>query len=212
MSTGTLNIWLRFEDCSLIQDCWMTDLVIKTCTGKYLVDNYPQILVDLQKRYPDLKVHEEINYEHHNRIRFGGEQTGYGPGPKQKKLNPHFEVNVPPGCYIIWTRICHGANEETNKVLVTVNCGQEVCVNLMLNSTKTCAREFLFPALARARELKINDDDLKVVARVVAKVADIEPEKLKMSVKNRLNEIAMVKADSVLIFNKDAINVIAKIK
>jgi hypothetical protein len=49
MSYGKLNIWLRFEDCSLINTCWRTDLVIKTCTGKYLVDMYPALIPELQK-------------------------------------------------------------------------------------------------------------------------------------------------------------------
>jgi hypothetical protein len=211
MSYGKLNIWLRFEDCSLIQDCWMTDLVIKSCTNIYLVRNYPQILKDLQDKYPDLKVRLVPDYELEDRIRFGG-TNGYGYGANKKKLNPHIEVNVPPGCYIIWTRVCHGDNEETNKVLVTVNCGQEVCVNLLLNGVETCARQFIFPGLAMAKQMKLNEEDIKAAARVLAKVANIEPKVMKKAAESRLEELKEVKSHPVLQFSHAATEMIAKMK
>ena len=43
-SYGKLNIWIRYSDCGLVTDCWMTDLVIKTCGGDYLVDMDPTVI------------------------------------------------------------------------------------------------------------------------------------------------------------------------
>ena len=46
-----VEIWLRDAECNLLTDCWRTDLVIQACTGRYLVDSFPEIIEQLQKRY-----------------------------------------------------------------------------------------------------------------------------------------------------------------
>ncbi len=186
MSYGKLNIWLRFEDCSLIDSCWRTDLVIKTCSGKYLVDMFPSIITDLQKKYPDLDISENKNYYGSNRIKIQPKRGGL--------LKPHLELDVPPGCYVVWTRICYTGNEETNKVIVAVSCGHEACVNLLLNSTETCARELLHPAIALAKELDLPEKEIKIAADLLTRLAKIEPEHLKKDIKNRIAELSEHKA------------------
>ncbi|MFZ2071258.1 MAG: hypothetical protein WAV32_06655, partial [Halobacteriota archaeon] len=130
MGYGKLNIWIRYWDCSLIKACWRTDLVIKTCNDDYLVDMDPTVIEKLRQRYPDYKDVKVQDYKGHRRIML---QPGGG-----EKFN-HIEVDVPPGCYVVWTRVCYGKNEETNKVMVIVDCGEEVCVNLLLDDVETCA-------------------------------------------------------------------------
>ncbi len=66
--------------------------------------------------------------------------------PAGQRVN-HIEAEIPPGCYKIWTRVCHGANEETSLQMVAVRCGEEACVNLLLPTVKTCAAGVLFPAI-----------------------------------------------------------------
>lgn len=65
MGYGKLNIWIRSEDCSLVQHCWQSDLMIKTCSGKYLVDLDPTVLEKLKTKYPapDYEVYRHVTSE-----------------------------------------------------------------------------------------------------------------------------------------------------
>jgi hypothetical protein len=182
MSYGKLNIWIRHLDCSLVTDCWRTDLVIKSCGGDYVVDMDPTIIEKLKERYSDFQdvgVYE--NYQGETRIRL--------VPPKGEHVN-HIEVDVPPGCYVIWTRVCHGGNEETNKVMVIVSCGDEGCVNLLLNTVETCSKELFHPLLVRAVDLRIPNQDLQVLAQVIMKVAEKPKKEVVVELGQRLEEIA----------------------
>jgi hypothetical protein len=181
MSRARLNIWLRYLDCSLITDCWRTDLVIKTCGGKYLVDMDPTVIDQLKTRYPDYEAIMQHDYQGETRIML---QPGGG------RCFSHIEVDVPPGCYVVWTRVCYGYNEETNKVMVLVGCGDEACVNLLLNDVKTCARELLHPVLERGALVGIQKPDLEAVARVLMQVGEM-PKKQVLAELNERVEHAM---------------------
>jgi len=181
MSYAKLNIWLRYSDCSLITDCWRTDLVIKTCGGKYVTDMDPSVIEKLKAQYQDYQdVGVYPDYHGETRIRL--------IPPKGKHIN-HIEVEIPPGCYIIWTRICHGRNEETNKVMAIVGCGHEACVNLLLNDVKTCSNELLHPILVRGFELKLPKPELAVVAGVLMAVAEKPKKQMLKELGQRLEEV-----------------------
>lgn len=189
MSYGKLNIWLRFEDCCVIKTCWKQVLVIKTCTGEYLTDIFPEVLEDVKRDYKNYKPEITNDYEGTTGIIF------HGDGGKNR-IN-HIEVRVPPGCYVVQSWLCinvdkvhdpvhyHGHNGWTNKVLVMVNCGQDVCVNLLVNFTKTCIREVLYPALVLAQEKRIPIEHQKVIADVLGKLMDVPQEYFKNTVKLR---------------------------
>ncbi|MBM4240306.1 MAG: hypothetical protein FJ150_01280 [Euryarchaeota archaeon] len=183
MSYGKLNIWLKHENCNLIDDCWRTDLVIKTCSGVPVVNMDPKVLRKLKKKYPKWNpmVHD---YMGERRIKL--EPTD------GTKIN-NVEVELPPGCYVVWTRVCYKGNEETNKVLVTVNCAREVCVNLILNSTKTCGKEFLYPFVVRAKKLDLNDEHVEIAAKLIAEIADIPKEELVADLDLRFKDLEGVK-------------------
>lgn len=51
MSTAHVEVWLRNSECNLLTDCWRADLVIQACTGRYLIDSYPEIIDQLKKKY-----------------------------------------------------------------------------------------------------------------------------------------------------------------
>lgn len=181
MSYGKLNIWIRFLDCSLVTDQWRTDLVIKSCGGVPLVDMDPTVIEKLKARYPDYATVEVPDGLYHNerRIRL---KPGGG-----KHFN-HIEVDVPPGCYVIWTRVCHGGNDETNKVMVNIRCGEDVCVNLLLNMVETCSREVLHPLLIRGIELGLAKKDLKLAAGAIMAVAEKSKKEFLMELDQKIKE------------------------
>lgn len=179
MSYGKLNIWLRYADCSLITDCWRTDLVIKTCGGEPLVDMDPTVIEKLRAKYTDYQEVSVHDYKTERRVKLypGGGGRVY-----------HIEVDVPPGCYVVWTRICHRGNEETNKVMVIVGCGGEACVNLLLNAIETCSDELLHPLLARGVEMGLPRGDLQVAAGVLMAVAEKPKRQVLAELGQRLEE------------------------
>jgi len=69
-------------------------------------------------------------------------------------LNGHLEVELPPGCYYLRAASIHCENAYSDTAVVRVNCGETVCVTLMLPSLRRCV-EILNAALRlpRVREL-----------------------------------------------------------
>lgn len=63
-----------------------------------------------------------------------------------KTLN-HIIADIPPGCYKVWTRVCHGNNEETSMVMANAKCDDHLCVNLLLPVVKTCSAQLLHPMM-----------------------------------------------------------------
>ena len=188
MSYGKLNIWIRYADCSLVTDCWRTDLVIKTCGGEALVDMDPTVLESLKAKYEDFEKVDVHNYAGEKRILLK---------PVRGQKVYHIEIDVPPGCYIVWTRVCYKKNEETNKVMVIVGCGGEVCVNLLLDALETCGREIFHPLLERLIELKLPKQDLQFVAKVLMDAAEIPKKDVIEDLGQRLEEVDDIK-DQVL--------------
>lgn len=183
MSYAKLNIWLRYLDCSLITDCWRTDLVIKTCGcgSDYLVDMDKTVIEKLRARYDDYeKVEVNPNYQGETRILL--------KPPRGQHIN-HIEVDVPPGCYVVWTRVCHGGNEETNKVMVIVGCGDDVCVNLLLNTVERCGKEIFHPFLVQAVAKKIPKNELEAAANVLMVVAEKPKKEVLVELGQRLEEL-----------------------
>jgi hypothetical protein len=181
MSRAKLNIWLRYVDCRLITDCWRADLVIKTCGGDYLVDMDPMIIGQLKERYSDFaRVEINPNYQGATRILL---QPGGG------RFINHIEVDVPPGCYVVWARICHGRNEETNKMMVIVRCGDEACVNLLLNTVELCAKELFHPFAVQAVQAQLPNDVLQGAIRGLMVVARKPKREIEVELAQRLDEL-----------------------
>ena len=96
----------------------------------------------------------------------------YYQGAKRIMLMPpageyvnHIEMDVPPGCYKVWTRVCHGNNEETSTVMVGIRCGEEACVNLLLSTVKTCSAGVLHPLMDKiVYEQALADDEQRLGA------------------------------------------------
>ena len=187
MSYGKLNIWIRNLDCSLVRSCWMTDLVIKMCgNGEYLVDMDPTVIEMLKKKYSDYERVQVRDYEEYKRINLK-------PG-NNEKFN-HIEVDVPPGCYVVWTRVCYGKNEETNKVMVIVDCGEEVCVNLLLNDVETCANEVLYPYAVRALDMRLPEKEVGIAIKSLMKVGEIPKKGFIRELEQRLEELEEAKEE-----------------
>ncbi len=186
MSYAKLNIWLRYADCSLITDCWRTDLVINSCCGESVIDQDPTIIDQLKGRYQDYKYVQIHDYKQERRIMLSPE--GYGGKPIY-----HIEVDVPPGCYVVWTRVCYTDNEETNKVMVIVGCGDEACVNLLLDAVETCTNNAIHPILGRLVEIGIPKRDMQVVAKGLMAVAEKSKREMVADLDQRLAEVRDMK-------------------
>ncbi len=135
MGLAHLNIWVRNRDCDLLTDMWRTDLVIQACTGTYLVNMWPDIIAQLQARYTGWTITSHF---------YQGAQRIMMMPPVGTYFN-HIEVDIPPGCYKVWTRCCHGKNEETSLQLVMARCDEDACVNLLLPELKVCAQQIIHP-------------------------------------------------------------------
>jgi hypothetical protein len=197
MSYGRLNIWVRYSNCDLITDCWRQDLVIKTCDDKYLVDIDPSVIERIKAKHPEYPVVKKSDNPefYHGEIRI---QLGY-PNPMQGKFAYHVEVDIPPGCYKVWTRVCrYGDNDETNKIMVVVNCGEEVCVNLLLDGVQMCGREFIHPFLRQAIDVKLPAQEIQAAAKAIMNVAQ-KPEKDLMKELDQNMEEARLMKDKKLI-------------
>ena len=187
MSYARLNIWIRYSDCRLITDCWRTDLVIKTCGGEPLVNMDPTVLEKLRAEYDDYKYVEKHDYAGETRIKLSPD------GVRGGRPVYHIEMDVPPGCYVVWTRVCYKKNEETNKVMVIVGCGDKACVNLLLDAVETCSNELFHPFLERAVGMRIPKRDLQMVAKVFMAVAEKHKKEVVAELDQRLQEVEGMK-------------------
>lgn len=245
-----VEIWLRDAECNLLTDCWRTDLVIQACTGRYLVDSFPEIIDQLKKRYGkpasvrctsafplatdqsgktlsftvgtnpaevltfttpalslaevytqmkaffqlvDVSIEDDLitvtSKEHgpDASIAIGGTSDliwgpiTQGSGWTIKKhfyqnawrimiypgsgetLN-HIELEIPPCAYRIWTRVCHGANEETSIVLQKFKGCECYGVDLLLPTIKTCSANIVHPIMDRIVQDQFLNDDAERVA------------------------------------------------
>lgn len=181
MSYSLLNIWAKDKNCNILSSAWRMDLVIVSCCGAYLVDQDPGILQRILDKNPHIGTAVKLsNYMGATRIKLLPTTAG-------DPMN-HVEVDVPPGCYIVWARMCHGKNEETNKLQVITSCGDDVCVNLLLNSTGTCAADGIFPIGIVA--LQKNVDEELVIAQLQVHMAAgcIKKQDLLDQANQRINE------------------------
>jgi hypothetical protein len=179
MSYGKLNIWFRNLDCSLVEKCWRTDLVIKSCCGDYLVDMDPMFLEQLKDKYPnyDISVHKYLGEK---RIKIQ---------PKPGQYLTHIDLKVPPGCYVVWTRVCYGRNEETNKVMAIVDCGKEACVNLLLNKVNRCIREVLYPFAVQAIDKGLPEREVKIAVKALMEAGEIQKKEFVEENEQRIEEL-----------------------
>lgn len=211
MSYGKLNIWIRYLDCNLVKRKY-TWLIIKTCGGKFVVDMDPNIVERLKKRYPNFDVTVE-NVENWTKE----PNKGIKITSKTSNVN-NIEVDLPPGAYVVWTHTTGCDNEETNKAMVVVNCGEESCVNLILDKVEECGRRIFGPLVARVIERPdINTLD---AIDVVGRIAEIPQERIKRIIESRikyaeeLNRLELrkveakelTKAEKVTEFIKENIN------
>lgn len=114
------------------------------------------------------------------------------PGPAHHWFyNGHEEINVPPGCYIIYAGVKTPGNSNiwTDMTMVIVKCGKESCVNLVLplflphsielqDIKLTCPGKILPALMVNAVRAGINPRELNVAIDVMARAAKVDKEKL----------------------------------
>lgn len=117
--------------------------------------------------------------------------------------NGHAEVNVPPGCYIIYAGVKTPgkSNIYTDKTMVIVKCGKESCVNLVLPEflppiaevqaiKQTCPGRILPAFMLNAVRAGVKPGELDTAIDVMARAARVDKEKLLDVVRD---EIKMLK-------------------
>jgi len=131
--------------------------------------------------------------------------------PPNGEFIDDIHVDIPPGCYKIWTRVCHGANEETSVNCVYVGCGGESCVCLMLPAVKTCSGQVLFPLMKQlVKEQALNgDDDRLAVMRGIMYAAHLGKNAVIVALDQQIAE-AQEKGDTELEADIQALKTLAQ--
>lgn len=181
MGYAKLDIWVKDKFCQVLNSAWRMDLVLVSCSGVYLVDKDVDICNRILAMNPDIASAVPLpNYQGATRISML---------PVAGKPIFHVEVDVPPNCYLVWARMCHGKNEETNKFEAIATCGSHICINLLLNSPDTCADDGLFPVAIAALQRNVDPINVGINVQVVMKVAGLKKQEVLDRANNRVNEI-----------------------
>jgi len=119
--------------------------------------------------------------------------------------NGHVEVTVPPGCYKITAGVVYG-NQYTDMTIVIVKCGEEACINLVLNKfreeqameprrillplfARGCGARIVAPLIANAAKVDINRKDIERAVNVIAKAANIDESQIRDGIKAEIDGI-----------------------
>lgn len=181
MSYAKLNVWVKDKNCQVLSSAWRMDLVLVSCSGIYLIDKDPDICQRILALNPHVASATLLpNYMGATRIKIL---------PVAGKKIFHVEVTVPPNSYTVWARMCHGHNEETNRVQAIAGCGSDVCVNLLLNAVDICSIDGLFPIGIAALQRNVDQDLIKGHLQVAMKVACIKKQALLDRANQRITEI-----------------------
>ena len=102
----------------------------------------------------------------------------------------HVEVKVPPGLYIVWGKSCDpGKNRYTDKAMVAVGCHQELCVDLLLPSVRTCVARDLEAFVVQARFLDLPEPQITELAHTMMAVGGIPPGRMIEEFETSIQEI-----------------------
>ncbi|MCK9593150.1 MAG: hypothetical protein M0Q91_14195 [Methanoregula sp.] len=119
----------------------------------------------------------------------------------------HVEVDVPPGCYLVVVGT-PGGNIYTDLAMVIVRCGDDACVNLVLNDYKRiqafpgetpskpnlvllggCGARILVPFLVHAKEAGIRPDEIKATFDVLTRAAGLDKKSVIGDIKSHISEV-----------------------
>jgi hypothetical protein len=180
MGYANLNLWVRFEDCSLFNS-WRLNIEIKTCIGEYLFDQIPQpeldkILKGIQEQYPESSVTYDDYY---------GSRMIQIEKIRDKVIN-NVSIPVPPGCYVVRVHVCGKYNEWSDSAMVTVNCGCDACVNVIVNDFGKCINNVFVPFLREAERLRLPEEHVKIAADMMLKAGRIPIERFERNLNDRI--------------------------
>jgi len=180
MGYANLNLWVRFEDCSLFYS-WRLNIEIRTCVGEHLFDQISKperekILKGIQEAYPE----SSVTYDDYYGSRMIQIETRY-----DKVIN-NVSIPVPPGCYVVRVHVCGKYNEWSDSAMVVVDCGCDACVNLIVNDFGKCINNAFVPFLREAERLKLPDEQVKIAADMMLKAGKIPVERFERNLNDRL--------------------------
>jgi hypothetical protein len=121
----------------------------------------------------------------------------------------HAELEVPPGCYLVTAGLYPGlavdglwGNFYTDWAMVIVRCGDDACVNLILNNFKRtakdiettkpkvpvaliqegCAGRIIIPLVVNAVKAGVRKEDIQKTIAVLAKASDLDIKQVKAAI------------------------------
>ncbi len=101
------------------------------------------------------------------------------------------ELKVPPGCFIVRAHGCivGQGNYESDRCLVIVRCGEEVCVNLVVPTFSQCVKSIIQPLVDNARRVQIPDDEIGAAVDVLVKAAGLPQDKILEKMNLRIDDL-----------------------
>ena len=114
----------------------------------------------------------------------------------------HVEIEVPPGCYEVQGHVCLwpllALNNFSDKAVVVVGNNEELCVNLIVPSVKTCVFRDLHPFVREALERNLPITDIVTTARTILAAGRIHPRQAYDVIKRIIEESEARKAEKAL--------------
>jgi hypothetical protein len=132
----------------------------------------------------------------------------------------HIEIEVPPGSYIVQGHYCNWAeyqpgetnpnrtNEVSGPVFITANCGQEICVNLIVPRLRTCAAGIINPLVLAGA----NNPRLIEALPTIMQVTNITPEITRRVIQDSLTAARELNAKEAIKNYEISLKIIDKIK
>jgi hypothetical protein len=89
-------------------------------------------------------------------------------------------MEIPSGVYIVQGHFCEhsqsGLNELTDRAFITANCGQEICLNLIVPNFISCITGVINPFIMAATRLGINEEQIKLTTATLLAAAKLPRE------------------------------------
>lgn len=119
----------------------------------------------------------------------------------------HVEVEVAPGCYIVQGYVCEPqpiGNEFTDKAMVIAGCNQELCVNLIVPTVRTCVKEGLNAFVRAARFVRVPEHEIRIMAKTMLKAGGISKEEMVENIASRAEVVKEIKGAEQIVKDYNA--------
>lgn len=130
-------------------------------------------------------VEQGSGYSISTRYYHGAHRINIRP-PVGENIN-HIEMDVPVGCYKVWSRVCFGGNEETSTVMKIIeHCGQCYTVDLLLPEVMNCSQGVIYPLMDKVvANAQMIPEDRVVAMKAIAYAGNLSREQILVELNDR---------------------------